>query len=250
MKVNRYIFTVEDKIKTMKYYISILLLVTTFAAQAQDLNEILENYYRANGSEKMADVNTMKMTAVVNMQGMQMEQDLLFKRPKKMRSEMLIMGQDMTMIYDGETAYMKMPGSSNFSIMPKEQGAGLVKQSDFDGALYNYEEKGNKVEYKGEESIDGQKYYLLQVTQKGLEDMPSIWLINASTYMLKYQRTKLNIQGMSMDGETEMVDYKDINGVKIPTKIVTRASGMQMMSMEVKDVEFNVEIEDSLFVVE
>lgn len=233
----------------MKNIICVVILLMSFNVSAQNLEEILEKHFEAIGSKKLSEASSMEMNTIMTMQGISMNQTLSFKRPSKVRSEMKMMGQDVVMIYDGKKAYMKL-GATGYTPMPDGQSNDLIRMSDIDGPLYNWEEKGHKVSYKGTEEIDGNKFYRIEIVQKGMENTPAVWLLDAETYLLKYQRVKMNQMGVAIDAETEMLEYKEFGGIKMPVKIVSKSDGTEMLSMEFTDVKFNTEIDDALFNVE
>jgi opacity protein-like surface antigen len=81
-------------------------------AAAQDLNEVLNNYYEAiGGLDAWKQVNSMKMTGSLMMGGMGVEAPFTVttKRPKKVRVEFTFQGMTGIQGYDGETAWQVMP---------------------------------------------------------------------------------------------------------------------------------------------
>jgi hypothetical protein len=53
---------------------------------------------------------------------------------------------------------------------------------------------------------------------------------------------------MSVTVESFPTDYKDFNGVILPTKTTTSASGMEFV-LEFTNVEINIPMDDSIFTI-
>ena len=78
---------------------------------------------------------------------------MLAKRPNKSRTEFTVQGMTGMQAYDGKNAWMVMPfmGKKDPEAMPAEGTKLVAEESDFDGPLVDWKEKGHKVELVGKE---------------------------------------------------------------------------------------------------
>jgi outer membrane lipoprotein-sorting protein len=138
---------------------------------AQDLDEVLDNYYEAiGGIEAWKDLNTMRATGSMAMGGMGVEAPFIVtvKRPNKVRMEFTFQGMTGVQAYDGETAWMLMPfmGRTDPEVMPDDMAKDILDQADIDGALVDWQAEGHQVELMGKEETSGTETYKLKVTKK------------------------------------------------------------------------------------
>ena len=68
--------------------------------------------------------------------------------------------------YDGKTGWKIEPfeGKKDAESLSEEELKSIIEDSDLDGPLVNYAQKGNKVEYVGTEPVEGTDAYKLKVT--------------------------------------------------------------------------------------
>ena len=64
--------------------------------------------------------------------------------------------------------------------------------------------------------------------------------------MLK-QATTVNQMGTSMNVDSFMTDYSEINGVVMPKKTTAMANGMEAAVITFDKIEVNIPMEDSIF---
>src|SRR4029077_17465016 len=71
------------------------------------------------------------------------------ERPGKMHIEVTVQGQTLVRSYDGKsTGWILNPFAENKSVQPMsaEDLSNIADESDFDGPLVDYKEKGNQIE--------------------------------------------------------------------------------------------------------
>ena len=145
------------------------LLATPVAAQ--DLDEVLDNYYEAvGGIDAWKSVESMRATGSMVMAGMGIEAPFVVttKRPNMVRLEFTFQGMTGVQAYDGETAWMLMPfmGRTDPEVMPIDMAKDVIDQADLDGALIGWQESGHQVELLGKEETAGTEAYKIKVTKK------------------------------------------------------------------------------------
>lgn len=213
--------------------------------QAQSLKEVLDKHFKAIGQDKLAKVETYEVKAKVNQSGMEIPMVMKMKKPNKFRMEMDMMGQKMIQVYDGEKGWVVAPWISS---EPQElTGAELdqaMAQADIDGELYNYEAKGHQVELIGKEIVDGIEMYNLKLTDKngGVKN----YYIDADTYFIRQVKAKAASMGQEINVTQKLQDYKDFDGIKIATKIVS-STPMGDAEISMEEINLDTAIDDSIF---
>lgn len=219
---------------------------------AQDLDEVLNNYYEAiGGIEAWKALETMQMTGTIVMGGMGVEAPftVTVKRPNKARIEFTFQGMTGVQAFDGETAWMLMPfmGRTEPEVMPDDMAKDVKERADIDGTLVGWQESGHQVELLGKEETAGTEAYKLKVTKKN-GDVEYQFLDAEYFITIKVEGT-VQVQGRTVEFETILSDYKDVGGLMFPHAIEARQKGApsgQAFTFEL--VELNVDADDSIFV--
>ena len=236
----------------MKKRIAIFFLISFILSSthifSQTVDEIIsKNIETKGGLQKLKSIKSMKMTGKVFAGGFEMSMTLWAKRPNMSRMEAIFQDQKIIQAYDGEKAWQINPfmGSNEPQEIKGLQAEDLKDRADFDGPLVDYKKKGHKVEFMGKEDLEGTEVYKLKVTMKSGR-VVYLYLDTDSCIELK-QSTTLNYQGTEYLVETIFGDYKEVDGIMVPHFIETKLNGQTQARIIIEKVEFNIEIDDSLF---
>lgn len=232
--------------KRIALYFSVMLFFA-FQAGAQDLNEVLQNYYEANATDKVLEIKSMVMKGKSIQMGMETPFTQTLKRPGKMYLEVPIQGMMMKQGFDGEKAWMIAPwtGSTDPIELSGLQLKSMKLQSDFEGQLYNWEQKGYKAELEGTEEIDGIKTYKVKLTDTD-GDIYVNYLDSESWIVLKTKSTIHN-QGATIEAETNFSNYKMVDDIPMPFSIESKMDGQTVSSIMVEEIILNTEVDDKIF---
>jgi outer membrane lipoprotein-sorting protein len=219
-------------------------------AGAQTVDELIaKNIQARGGMEKLKAVNSLKIHGKMMMgQGMEAPFTMSQKRPKMTRTEFTVMGMTGMQVYDGKNAWMVMPfmGKKDPEAMTADQAEMLDEQSDMDGPLVDYKEKGHKVELVGKEQVEGADAHKLKLTLKNGQ-VRTIYLDAESGLEVKTE-SKRKIRGTEVDGEAFMSDYKEVAGLMMPFTMEQGQKGNpQRQKMVIDSVVVNVSLPDSIF---
>ena len=234
---------------------SILLIVTfvafiSFSGMTQDMNqdEILGKYYQAIGIANIKEWKTMTMTGKSTAQGMEFPVTIYMKRPDKIRVEVLIQGNKMIQVFDGQAGWSVVPwsGSSDPQEMTQDEIKGMKEQADFEGALYDWKEKGHKLELLGKEDMEGSRVYVIKVTRAD-ENVETYYIDDEDFVPIKI-KSITKIQGNETESEAIPSNYKEVNGVMMPFSIENKYKGQTVSHVVIDKYEINNEVDDNLFV--
>ena len=224
------------------------------AVMADDIKSVdvlIAKYIEAVGGRKAIDsVKTMRMTGKNIMAGgMEMPLVMEFKAPNKLRVNITFQGMSIVQAFDGTTGWMIMPFSGNMDPqkMSKEDVATFEKQADIQSPFVDYAKKGNKVELVGKKEVDGSEVYDIKVTYK--DGMVAHYFLDSEYFLPVKVTGKRKTQGMEMEIETTLGDYKEVGGLMIPHSMSTHAESSPMPDSTVTfdKTELNVDVADSRF---
>jgi len=231
-----------------KLLILILSFLSTGILMAQDikLDELLDKHFKAIGQDKLAKVQTMKMTGKVFQMGMEMTMNIIKKRPNLSRTEVEVQGTKIVYAIDGQNGWMIMPftGSSDPQDMPADQ-LNSAKKEDMDGPFFNWKEKGNKLELMGKEDMEGTPVYNIKITSK--DSTVANYYMDAAKFVILKMKAKVMSQGQMADVETKFSDFRESNGIQNAFKIETMANGQAGAQITFDTVEFDVPVDNAIF---
>jgi len=225
-----------------------LLFFFSAMIKAQDLklDEILENYFKANGFDKMQKVQT------VIMKGALVQQDAMPLKIVKMRPDKYLMEfdvQDITayQAYDGKTAWMTAPwtGNPKPQVMPEDRAKDIKNRADFDGVIFNWKAKGHSAELAGMDSVENIPTYKIKLTRKdgGIE----YYFIDAKSYLLNKKISYRMIRGKEAEIENYFRDYRTVDGIMFPFVIDASMDGQPYSSIQYETIEMNKTVDTKLF---
>lgn len=228
-----------------KLLLTVSFLLAVVLVNAQSLEDIITKYTIANKLDKISDFKTLKITAKTSMMGMDMPMEIWMKNPNKIKSVTSFNGQDIVQVFDGEKGYMinPMAGSTDPVEMTAEQIKDVVKNNMFNNYMEQYLKDG-KLTLAGEDNVNGKPAFKVKAALDGGNS--ATMFIDKSTYLLIKTVADVNQGGMAMIVESYPSDYTETNGILLPMKTTTSASGMEIVTTFTK-VEVDTPMEDSVF---
>jgi hypothetical protein len=150
--------------------------------------------------------------------------------------------------YDGRTGWKIEPwnGKKDAEPLGEEEMKGILEDSDLDGPLVNYREKGVRVEYVGTDEVEGTDAYKLKVTLAN-GDVRFYYMDTDYFVPIKID-TRRMVRGAEREYETILGDYKEVAGWYLPFSIETGPKGSPTRAKVTYDkIEANVALDDTRF---
>lgn len=235
----------------MRHALSVLgILCCAAVVSAQTAEELVaKNTAAKGGIAKIKAIKTVRMTgrmqqgdfsAIVGQEG---------KAPDRLRLTFTIQNMTQIQAYDGSVGWQISPfgGRKDPELLGEDDMRDLVEQADFYGPLIDYQEKGNRIEYLGHDTVDGDDVYRLKVTLKNGDIV--YYDIDPDTYLEIRTETQQFIRGSVRERVTEMGSYKLVNGVYYPFSLETgpKRNPNARAKITIEKIEANVDIPDSDF---
>lgn len=223
------------------------LSLSATSLQAQTLDEVLKEYYTANGAEAASKLNAVTMVGSINQSGLDIPFTMTIARPGKLRLEATFQGLTLIQTFNGTEGWSINPFgmSTEPEPVPADQIQDLKEQSDIDGALYNWAAKGYKVTLEGQEEVEGTNCYKLKVISP--DSSETLHFLDADSYLTIKTSTKSKMMGVEVSGETYMSNYFQVEGVTYPGKIENRYNGMTGEVLTISSVVQNPTVDPAIF---
>ncbi|MGI9101946.1 MAG: LolA family protein [Terriglobales bacterium] len=232
-------------------HLLILLAIVGCAtlATAQTAEELVAKNLQAHGGvEKIKAIKSLRMAGKFQ-QGpftAQVQNDT--KAPDLLRQELIIQGMALIIAYDGSSGWQISPfeGRKDPELLGEDDLREVEEDADFYGPLVDYQQKGNKIEYLGHDTVDGDDAYRLKVTLKNGDIF--YYFLDPDSYMEIRIEKQRHIRGAVKETIQDLGSYKQVAGVYYPFSI---ESGQKRSSQRTKisfdKIEANVPLEDSEF---
>lgn len=236
----------------MRFPLLFLAVVPALAgAQApRTADELIARYVqKIGGIEKIRAVQSLRRTGKLTGGG-GFEATVLqeSKRPNKVREEFSLQGMTGVTAYDGHAGWKIEPwqGKKDPEALSEDELRSVVEESDFDDPLIDYAAKGNTATLVGMDQVDGSDVYKLKLTLKSGD--VRIYDFDADELVPIKIESKRTIRGAEVEFETELGDYKEVNGWYLPFSMATGAKGSQFkQAVTLTKIEANVPIDDKRF---
>ncbi len=217
---------------------------------AQTAEELVGRNLQAKGGlEKIKAIHSLRLTGKIHQRDLtaQIGRDSL--APDLLRQAITLQGMTMIRAYDGSAGWCVSPfeGRKDPELMGEDDLRGFQEDADFYGPLIDYQAKGNRIEYLGHDTVDGDDALRLKVTLKNGDVM--YYYLDPETF-LEIRIEKLEyIHGSVRESFSEMGSYKLVDGVYFPFSIESGSmrNPQQRAEIAVDKIEVNVPIDPAEF---
>jgi hypothetical protein len=238
----------------MRQCVVVLLAVLSFSliASSQTAEELVaKNIEAKGGMDKILAIQTIRETGRFSQQGFNADVAQENKRPNLVRETFAVQGMTAVQAYDGSTGWQIQPfgGKKDPQLMGDDDMRDLLIDSDIDGPLMNYKQKGNVVEYLGHDTVDGDDALRLKVTLKNGDII--YYYLDPDTYLEIRTETQEFIRGSVRESTKDLGAYKQVAGVYFPFSLASgpKSDPSQWQHITIEKIEVNVPLESSEFAV-
>lgn len=229
-----------------KSVILVAALLVASVCSAQTLDEIVNKYYAANGTENLEKATTLILEGRVSQMGTEMPMTLMNKKPDKVKMVITYSGMEIITVFDGEKGYMVNPlaGMTEPMEIPAEQLAGIQEYNVFrDNLLEAF--KAGRLKLEGEEAVDGKPAYKLIITDE--TGKASTVLVDKESFLTVKTVASVEQMGQMMEVESYIKEYMEVGGAKFGKVVVQMVNGMELGGMTVDKIELDKVLDDSVF---
>jgi outer membrane lipoprotein-sorting protein len=226
---------------------ALMLCCTARAQTAEDL--VAKNIEAKGGIAAIKAITSLRSEGKAETQGIVILVGSDQKPENLIRQTSTIEGMTQVQAYDGSNGWQINPfqGRRDPEMMGEDDTRALVDGADFYGPLVDYQKKGNKIEYVGHQTVDGDDALVLKVTIKN-GDIINYYL-DPDTYLEIRTQRLMFIRGSVRESFNNLGSYKRVNGVYFPFSIESGSEHNPGNGLKttITKMEANVAIPDSEF---
>jgi Domain of unknown function (DUF4412)/Protein of unknown function (DUF620) len=206
---------------------------TARAQQLPPAQQIVDRYVRAiGGRPAFARLASRHMVAEMSMSGMTMQMETFTARPNKMVAVVSVSGMTITSGYNGQVAWQNSPMTGPRVLSEGAELKQVLDNAQFDRSL-DPSASSTSMTTVGERTVEGRACWDVKiVSTNGIE---STNCFDKETWLLVATRSRQVSQQGEIEVDAVVSDYKEFDGVKIPTRMVSSMMGQQVV-MTVKSV--------------
>jgi hypothetical protein len=227
----------------------LLALASPLAAHALTADELIARNLEARGGvEKLAAINTVKMTGKMKIGDFELAVVNYVSRGNGYRFEGSLQGFTIVQAYDGAQGWQIQPfeGRRDAEKMSDDDAGSLADQMAVEGVLLAAKNKGSTVTSLGTEDLDGTLAYKLRVVEKDGDEYT--YFLDPDTFLEIKMVEKRRLRGAEQETEYELGDYEKVEGVYFPLSVEQGVRGSpQKQQLNYDKIEANVPIEPSIF---
>ncbi|ADB36583.1 DUF4292 domain-containing protein [Spirosoma linguale] len=233
-----------------KQLITLVALVAipalTFAQTADEI--INKNITALGGADKVAAVKSVQFEQSMSVMGMDMKGKVTTVIGQSSRTDISVMGQQMTQVVDGDKGWAinPMAGATSAQALPDDQ-VKIQKANTYIIGTELATAKSNKypVELVGKEKLNEKDVFNLKVTRpEGVVN----YYVDASTYQLAGSKATISVQGQSGEIKSQYGNYKTIEGLTLPSTVELNSPAMPgAITMTLSNVVLNPKVDSTIF---
>ncbi|WNJ20109.1 hypothetical protein [Pontibacter sp. G13] len=227
-------------------FVLLALVAMSLSVQAQKAEKVIAAYIEAvGGADTWEGIHTVTTEGSMKMQGMDFPIKVIQKQPHMVKTTMSVMGQEIVQAYNGKVGWTINPmmGSTTPTELPEEQLKQFGNQRILD-PLMDIEGRGVTVEYVGKETIDGDKYEVLSVTNDGIT---SRQFFDVKTGLRMMTFATVEAMGSTQEVKIVFEEYTEVDNVWIPFSVNTFSAGTVVTVLKLDKVTLNDDVADAEF---
>jgi outer membrane lipoprotein-sorting protein len=235
--------------------VCLILAAGVVRAQEDDPRALINKAIKAQGGEKaLAKYKAAQLKTkgtVHRMGGLAFTSEDYLQKPDKIKQvvQVTIMGKDytQTIVFDGKKVWFK------FNDDLKDLGdkaLELFKEMAYAEEVSNLivlKDKKYKLSPLGEVKVEGRDAVGVQVSAKGHKDV-NLYFDKAKHMLLKSETRTLDFETeQEITQEKIYLDYKEQDGLQMPTKILILQDGKKYVEAEVTEIQLLESLDASIF---
>ena len=222
-------------------------LISGLSVQAQTVDELVDKHITAiGGKDVINSIKSQIIESTISVMGTELPATTTILVGKGFKNVANFNGQDIIQVVTPTGGWLINPlqGITTAEPLPEDQVKAGQNSFQVGGDLFNYKEKGSKVELAGTEKVDGKTSYKMKLTDKDGK-LTTLYLDSATSYVVKRESTA-NVGGQDVTVVSTFSNHKKSDiGIVIPYTWTTN-QGFELTYI-INKITYNTEIDPKIF---
>lgn len=240
-------------------FIALAATLVSVASYAQTADEIIEKYIENTGGKaKWEAIQGMKMSAKLNMQGMELPLEVIQLKDGRQSTSASFQGMEFRQqVFDGTTLW----GTNQMTMKAEKSDAESTENfitnlsGDFPSPFLDYKKKGFSVELLGKETVEGSETFKIKLTKKPIkvdgqetENIEFYYFDTENFVPLVVEAEVKSGPGKGMVTQMKMSDYQEVNGLMFAFSTTVGVKGQPGgQTINVTALELDPKVDPTLF---
>jgi outer membrane lipoprotein-sorting protein len=235
--------------KNLFLFLSVMLLPCCL--QAQNADAVIKKYIDFIGGKKNWEkVKTLKTSGKYNYGGIEFPFTAYSKAPNHYKFIVPSEGKYYAQAFDGEKGW-KIDAFKNETaptMLTGKAARSMANEADVElqNAFIDYKRKGYTLTLEGKDTVEGKNCIGMKLMRQNGD--VETYYFDELTYelVMKVSPSKnVELQGAILN--TLYSDYRDVNGIKIPFRSISKSDDQLILEVTIEKAEANVAIDDKEF---
>lgn len=241
-----------------KFSLALILCFSINHTEAQTADEIVDNFIEnIGGDEAWSAVESMKVTGIGRQQGVDYPFVATYMKDGRYVINVDLQGTSFIVeAFDGENAWAMNFQTQKAEASDSETSAN-TKSSAKDNMVspfHKYKDKGYSIELLGKDTWEGSEVFKVKLTKSPVlvdgkeEENTDMFYFDTENFVPIASESQ--IKSGQAKGATALSlysDYQEVDGKYMAFNMINKFNGNVGLEMIVKSVEFNTEVDESIF---
>ncbi|MBA4054371.1 MAG: hypothetical protein C0490_06650 [Marivirga sp.] len=234
-----------------KLLLTVCIFTLSISAQAQKADQVINSYVKFIGGEKKwKKIKTIITTGEYDYGGIVFPFTSYSKTPNLYKFIVPFNGKYYAQAFDGTKGW-KIDAFKNETaptLLNGKAALAMANEADVElvSTLIDYAKKGHQAILEGKDSVEGNVCHKIKFIKKdGEVEHYYFNAINSELVMKTAVSKNVELQGALLT--IFLSDYRDVNGIKIPFKIISESDGQMILTVTVKNAEVDTPVDDKTF---
>ena len=244
--------------KTLKLLSALLIFSFALTTNAQSAEEIVDTYIEnIGGIEAWSKIESMKVTGIGRQQGVDYPFVATFMKDGRAVIDVDLQGTSFIVeAFDGENAWAMNFQTQKAEAADSEASVNYKNEAkdNMPDPFINYKDKGYKLELVGNDSWEGTEVFKIKLIKKPVlvdgveEENVTIYYFDTENFVpIASENVVKSGPSKGATAQTLISDYQEVEGLYLPFTVIEKFNGQVALEMLYKTVEFNTEIDESIF---
>jgi len=237
--------------RSFKFFLLFILYFSMYTVNAQTADQVIAGYVKFIGGEKnWAKVKTITSSGEYDYGGAAFPFTAMAKAPNRYKFVVPFNGKYYAQAFDGANGWKidAFKNETQPTLLTGKPALAMANEADveLEDALINYKVKGHQAVLDGTEQQENKECFKVNFIRK-TGDLETYYF-DVKNYSLVMKRAvSKNIELEASLLSTFYSDYRDVDGIKIPFKAISKANGQTILTITIEKVELNKPVADTEF---